>query len=340
MKKGVLVPVKTGPKKDQKQVTISFHAPMEVISVQGESVEESSKRKVKKVERELPTNPELHDLVSNKVAETLVVNKFVQKVLESGIDIQGEIDQFLLTHGQWSIHTKKSYETSIKMFMDYCQKYGLNPVSITVQNVDKFQIELTSKYCNKTVRNRMLGLSSFYSDLYIRYPKVFLVNPFLKRKLPKDTLKNKHDFVTSNDILELKKELTRIKRHDLITIVDLLVTYGFRVGIFQNMNLDKNGKWSSDSKGKTYNGKFTKKEVKDILKYKVLELSLSTISVTIKKYTKRLHEKHIVSCPFSAHDLRRYYIEKNVDSFGVRPFLDFSKSLHKNVSTTLGYIDY
>jgi hypothetical protein len=89
-------------------------------------------------------------------------------------------------------------------------------------------------------------------------------------------LKQKQDKVMGNDVKILKERLKNIKtgkRDDLICLVNLLDKYGFRIGIFEGMIIDGKGNWHSKSKGKTYEGKFTKKEVEEINKTGLLNKS-------------------------------------------------------------------
>jgi hypothetical protein len=283
------------------------------------------------------SNEVIQEKVSNKLSEKIILDDLEFQYNLSGINFYEELEKFLSI--QRSTHTKTGYKISIMGFIDYCEKNRIKLLEVGVRDVDGYQSFLMSKYSNKSIRTKMLGISSFYTFLLYRYPKVFKINPFQKRKLPIDVCKNKKDFVTDNDVLELKRELTRIKRYDLVTIVELLKKYGFRVGIFCNMEIDKNGRWFSDSKGKGYDGKFTKKELDKLIKYDVLSLTRTTIINTIKKYIHKLYLRNVVSCDFSVHDLRRYYIKKKVKSCkNGEEILKFSRTIHKNINTTMNYI--
>jgi hypothetical protein len=259
------------------------------------------------------------------------------KFLVGNINFYEELETFLATRN--SPATRTGYKHSILEFVKWCNNQNVNPLEVTVHDVDRYQCSLSdSQFSNKTIRTRMLGTSSFYTFLTIRYPRVFKVSPFTRRNLPKDRCMKPTDYINESDIKALRKEFKRIGRNDMITILDLLAKYGFRVGSFSTLVIDKNGGFSFTSKGSDYKGKFTKKECQQIARFKVLELTTSTIQNIIKKYVNKLYLHGGVSCEFSVHDIRRYYINKHADNCkDFREFLEFSRSIHKNVNTTIGY---
>jgi hypothetical protein len=165
-----------------------------------------------------------------------------------------------------------------------------------------------------------------------------LHNPFDHRKLPKDRNKKLHKFISKNDIEILTKEYETRERRDFITILQLLEKYGFRIGIFENMTMDKKTrKWIS--KEREYTGIFTRKEVENVIKYNVLGMKSSVISSSILALVRSLYKRGLIAYIFSAHDIRRYYIKRKLKSCknGLE-IADFSRSIHKNYNTTLGYI--
>jgi hypothetical protein len=109
------------------------------------------------------------------------------------------------------------------------------------------------------------------------------VNPFNHRNLPKDRCKNPKDYIKESDIKALRKEFKRIGRNDMVTVIDLLSKYGFRVGSFSTLHIDKSGVFLFTSKGSDYKGKFTKKECQQIARFNVLDLTTSAIQNIIKK---------------------------------------------------------
>ena len=98
-----------------------------------------------------------------------------------------------------------------------------------------------------------------------------------------------------SDIKELKRELKRSGRENVICAVDLMSKYGFRVGIFENMKVNyENGIWTSISKGSDLKGKFLKSELKRIKESGILKLNKSQITHVIRKYTQKLYDKGIL----------------------------------------------
>jgi hypothetical protein len=124
----------------------------------------------------------------------------------------------------------------------------------------------------------------------------------------------------------------------MICVINILQKYGFRVGIFENMELGENGAMVSTSKGKTVKQKFTKGETAEILGSGIIGTKPTVISNVFKRYTKILHENRKISCPFSVHDLRRYFIDEKAKKMNTKEFLEFSLKIHKSPMTTFGYL--
>jgi integrase len=184
-----------------------------------------------------------------------------------------------------------------------------------------------------------MGVCSFYNFLIYRYPKIISYNLFRKLKLPKIRLTRRVDVITSNDIKELKKEFKRIGRNDIICVIDLIVKYGFRVGIFENMKIDREGNWKSISKECEMKGKFLKSEVDKIKKTGILKLKKETITNIVLKYTGKLFREGKIGSQFSCHDIRHYFITENGKGLVMEDFIKFSRKLHKNINTTIGYMN-
>jgi hypothetical protein len=293
--------------------------------------------KVTNIQKGLEYDPVIQNLVSNKLAEKVVLDDVEFKYLVDGIDFYDELENFLAIRN--SPATRTGYKHSIKEFVLWCRNQDIKPLEVKVSDVDRYQcLLIDSQYSNKTIRTRILGVSSFYTFLLYRYPKVMKVNPFNHRNLPRDTCKNPKDYITDKDVKALRKEFQRIGRKDMVCVLDLISKYGFRVGSFDTLHINKSGLYSLTSKGSDYIGKFTKKEHEQIIRFNVLDLTTSTVRNIIKKYVHKLYLADKVSCDFSVHDIRRYYINKNVDGCqNARELLAFSRSIHKNINTTIGY---
>jgi site-specific recombinase XerD len=296
------------------------------------------KRRIKNIKDEMAVNGELKNKVINKIVEKIIVDDCEHDFNVAQINFFNEAADFL--DGQNSAHTKNNYKKSINDYISWCQNNGINCLKIKRTDVERFLIYLIENYSSNSVRTKIMGICSLYKFLMHRHNKLFLINPFLSLKLPKIIPTRKIDFVTDNDIKELKKELKRIGRTDIICIVNLICKYGFRVGIFENMKINKlNGQWRSVSKGAFMKGRFTKKELNRIYDTDCLSLNKTNISVIIKRYTEKLFNKKIIGSSFSVHDLRHYFITKYGKNMTVEEFVKFSKSIHKNISTTFSYLN-
>jgi site-specific recombinase XerD len=295
------------------------------------------KNGLKIVKEELKQNSDLREKVIKRVVEKKVVEEVELNYDVSNIDLIKEFNDFISV--QSSPITKNNYKIWVTEFLEWCFNERINCLKITRKDVESYLVFLNNKYSSNSVRSKIMGVCSFYRFLLYRYSDVFKVNPFHKLKLPKITQVRRIDFVCENDIKELKNELKRIGRDDVICVIDLICKYGFRVGIFENMTIDCNGHWISVSKGSQMRGKFLKSELKKINDSDMLLLNRSTIITTVRRYTKKLYENKVISCPFSVHDLRHFYITKNGKDLTIEEFIKFSRGIHKNVTTTLSYMN-
>jgi hypothetical protein len=185
----------------------------------------------------------------------------------------------------------------------------------------------------------MMGVSSFYTYLQYRYPRILFVNPFKGRKLPRIVGTRKKDFPTIEDIKRLRKEFVSLKMKDLVCVVDILSKYGYRIGIFENMKIYKDGRFVSTSKGRQEKDKFTMKEVKQITESGVLKKGKGLLQRTFLRYTTKLYKAGEISCDFSVHDLRRFvFHEGGNKAKNFNEFQQFSRRFHRDVRTTAGYL--
>jgi hypothetical protein len=292
------------------------------------------------VQEELQRNTELQETVVKKVVEKKIVDEIEYNYDISYINISEQLSDYL-NLPSLSDTTKKNYKKWLKLFIEWCNFRGIDCRKITRMESENYLFYLVNikKYAPNSARSMILSVSSFYTFLSYRFPKIIVKNMFFRLDLPTIKPVRNIDKVTDNDVSELRKELKRIGRTDILCAVDIIVKYGFRVGIFENMKIDSNGNWTSVSKEKCMTGKFSKSEVKKIVDSGLLKIRKCKIQNIIQKYTESLFKKGKVSCMFSIHDLRHYMITKNAKGLSADEFLKFSRKFHKNVNTTYNYIN-
>ena len=285
-----------------------------------------------------------------ELAKQIVIQKLVKNAGQdyevSLINLDKEITGFISI--QNSDLTKVRYRAYIQDFQNYCTEKKLNFLKITVKDIDEYLYFLkeNKKYSPRYIRLKIASVSSFFEFLHLRHFEVIKINPFKKHKLPVIKDKYKKDLVTKEDYKVLCAELKRIKRYDILCIVELLYKYGWRIGIFRKMELYEDGSWESTSKRDELKGKITKAELKKIIDngvfingvYNSSVISISTVASKIRKITEQLFNDGKISCKFSAHDLRRSLMKRLVEKENGEGFLKVSKMFHKQVSTTYEYI--
>ena len=289
------------------------------------------------LDNELKHNEELQNKVATEVVKDLVVKRETLSYKKSKINFDKELSQFLKQQNSQKIASV--YKDGIVGYTTHLKNTNKTFFNITVSDVDEYITILMSKYSPRTTRLVIRSLSTFYRFLMFRHPDVFTVNVFYKRKLPKDIDTLPKDFLTDTDLKIIKQEFRRLERDDILTMINLITKYGWRIGLFQHLRINKNNNtWTSVSKGEQKQGTLTKTEVKNIIDSNLLNTTVSTLQTTFKKYCKKLYSKNIISCCPSVHDLRRYCIQKEVTLNGGLEFLKTSQKYHDSPLTTLSYI--
>ena len=271
----------------------------------------------------LPYNPMLQKKVTNQIAGEMILANVKRDYSFSKIDLDADVEKFI--NLQNSVSTQKSYLKSINDFQDFCLRKNYDFVRVSIDECREYLEELNSSVAPRTARVRIAGVKSFFDVLVHKYD-VIKINPFYKLKLPKIVDKFELDYPTEKDVKVLKEELKRIGRNDLICSVDLLYKYGWRIGLINQIDINKNGSFCGESKGRTIKGKLTKIEMKWIFDNKILSLKSAVVSTIIHRITKRLFRDGKVSCNFSCHDLRRARITIDVNSCkNVRELMSVSR---------------
>jgi hypothetical protein len=289
------------------------------------------------IKNKINNDVETQNQVIKIISEREVLDDIKTDYDFSGINVSKEMADFLSV--QNSDTTKVNYKKWISDYLSWCDREHINCLRITRREVESYLLCLCNGYSPNSVRSKIMGVCSFYQFLQYRYPRIITLNVFHKLKLPKIRLTRRIDVITNNDIKELKKELKRIGRDDIICVVDLIVKYGFRVGIFENMKIDRNNNWKSVSKETEMKGKFTKTEVDKIKKTGILKMRKYTITNIVLKYTGKLFREGKIGSQFSCHDIRHFYITENGKGLTMEDFIKFSRKIHKNVTTTIGYMN-
>jgi integrase len=299
-----------------------------------------------KTEQEEPNNSELQ----NQLLQGVVYKDRVEKVHHaykiSTIDISKEIEDFFNRSDKTAV-TKRLYKYWLQLFISWCNSKSINPLDITRMEAENYLYYITTieykpgkRYSSSSIHSMIMAVCSFFNELQLRYAGIIPINVFHKLRLPKIRLERRQDKIKENDIRVLKEKFKSIGRNDIVCAIDIFYRYGYRLGIFEQMKLDKDGNWTAVSKGHDMKGKFTKRETERIFQTKLLELHKTTIQNIITKYTKRLYKQGKISCPFSCHDIRHFHITKEINKIpDGKKLIELSRRFHKNLNTTMRYYD-
>jgi integrase len=287
------------------------------------------------VQEAIPHNEKLRNKVAKTVAGKMVVEEVEHNFKVSAINIDYEKELFLQSP-RLSTTTRSNYRKWLEKYLSWCTSNNIDCRKINRIEAQSYLYTLNCKYSPASTRCMILSVSSFYTFLSFRYFDV-VNNPFYKLDLPK--LKEpEHDVVTFEDLKVLRKYFLKLGRKDFVCAVEILEKYGFRVGIFETMKIDRNGNWTAVSKEQRKSGKFTKGETKMILDSGLLKMRKCTIANKIRKVTTMLFKAGKISCPFSVHDIRHYRITDDMNnSKDGADIIVVSRKYHKNLNTTMGY---
>jgi len=256
----------------------------------------------------------------------------------SKIDLNKEVKDFLNQND--SISTRQVYFNGINNYLKFCNNDSKEYLKTNSKKVQSYIQYLSAIVSPATVHIYIKGNSSFFQYLHREYYDTIRVNPFSKQRVPKLIGKYKKDFLKSGDFKTFCEYLKEINRLDYLTLVKFLYKTGHRIGIINKMKIQKDGKWTSISKGKPYKGKLTKTENTNFTKYNIIKKNTKSASSMIIKYTTRLFNNGKISCNFSLHDLRRDCILRTMKKGkSAEQFIKDSKKFHGSINTTMSYIN-
>jgi hypothetical protein len=79
--------------------------------------------------------------------------------------------------------------------------------------------------------------------------------------------------------------------------------------------------------------------VEKIKKTGILKLKKYNITNFVLKYTRKLYKEEKIDSPFSCHDIRYYLLTEDGKDLTMKNSIKFSREIHKNIDTTIGYMN-
>ncbi|MEF3280548.1 MAG: tyrosine recombinase [Elusimicrobiota bacterium] len=155
-----------------------------------------------------------------------------------------EFSSYILLEKNLSKNTKLSYTRDIKMFLDYCDKKGVDFFNIKPDVLEKYLFSLKeSGYKLSSIFRKVESIRAFYKFLLItdkikENPLAHFRPPRLEKKLP--------EFLSNNDIQKIFSHFSGEKFNLLRTFaaIDLLYSSGIRVSeladlVIEGVNLSQ-----------------------------------------------------------------------------------------------------
>jgi hypothetical protein len=128
---------------------------------------------------------------------------------------------------------------------------------------------------------------------------------------------------------------------EIAAVVSLLAKYGWRSGALKDAKLLHHNRIQLLTKGKIVEQTITPEDKALILKYKLIGMDQYKVQTRVYKATKLLHSLGLISCPFSAHDIRHKFITEGAAKCQTQlEFVAFSRNVvcHASVNTTYNYV--
>jgi integrase len=194
-----------------------------------------------------------------------------------------------------------------------------------------------------TIRSRIAGIRCLYTYLSRHYECI--KNIFVGVKLPK---RINAKLISIPSKRELKSIIDYIAKRNakLSCIVELISLTGLRCGVFTNMTVYRNGKFSTITKGKQFVNKFDKHCMTLIRNtfgpiqretQSFSEIKTPNIKRLFIHYMKQMHDKQMIADAYSLHDLRHYYAANEYKAN--HDIVKLSQQLnHSGLSVTGGYL--
>ena len=220
--------------------------------------------------------------------------------------------------------TKESYERGIAKFIAYANDRGKDLLHCEKQDAEDYRNYIKNfNESNSTKRIRIVSMKSFYNYLCDHYP--FMTNIFNGIKTFRMVnLKEVHIPDSKTEINRIRKGIldcminkSRFMRStQLVAIIDIICKYGFRVGAFNRMEVNKNRTFNTITKCRPFKGTFDKatfnlicREFGSInsVKMPFIHLESKNLSSLFKYHTNRLYRENIIKYAYSLHDLRHWF---------------------------------
>jgi site-specific recombinase XerD len=262
-----------------------------------------------------------------------------------------------------SAHTRVAYTLALSRLEMYLSTLGKSFAELTTLDADKFiQSSFLSKPLSKgflnvaasnrasaSIRRDAACVGAFYAFTQ-RVTDNEVVNPMRgTRALPKKEPSKDIQVPTEKEVNSIlaSKELPK----GIKAAIAIMAFRGLRIGGLPSLNIDYSAqKFSTQSKGKLYNGHLNEAECigsTPILKYfgtfegkkkPFSNLDAPKLKMQISYWMKKLQQQGLISTVYSAHDFRHYYskafyIQSGNDIYRLQKMLN-----HSGISITETYL--
>ena len=280
-----------------------------------------------------------------------------ERIDKETFDIQEKVNQWLNSFS--SEKTKATYQESIQTFFEFLVKENLHILDVSFYQADRYRDYLKeSDYKNGSIRIKLSGVSSFYSQL-VRWEDI-QVNPFRGQKKNLRVEQKDYNIPSESDIDTLIKSLEedlsatgkgshfkRAAAYPTIHAILLMSKRGLRIGAFDSMVIKEGGNFTAESKGKIIKGNLEDGLTAGNLRYTLREHygfkanqefnSSAALKRNIERRISKLFSEGRLSKKFSCHGFRHFFscqeYREDRDIYRVQRLLS-----HKSIVVTERYL--
>ena len=299
-------------------------------------------RKVKAINLDTLTDAEILKIAKAVTADRLK-DEFKFKIKESDFDLEKLLEEFYSL--KKSENTIKAYKKSIGKFLNWIMERNIHPLNVIARTVDQYLIDLNKLEISAGTKHLLIaGIRNFYTYL-LRYG-IVKINPFKSiPALPKKERKRPLLVPNNSEIDKLKnyiKQVMKLKGRGasiarpaakvMLTILDLLIQTGLRVGAVKTISFHHNSTIKYKSKGKDGQTELPPKLYDALRKFNLSEWNESRIQRNLESYCIKARIQ-----VFFPHALRHYFAvnkyEENKDIYRIKELLG-----HSSIAITERYL--
>jgi len=295
------------------------------------------------------------EYISKQLLVDRLKNELNLEIKRTQVDLDSLQDRWI--NGFKSSATRETYGKGLQIFFDWLELQQKDVFNINALDADDYVRYLNKQYTmDNSIRERIAAVSSFFS--FLERHDIINKNHFKGCRRPPRPFetKNSEEIPEEEDLNTIIKALyeelnaegrgsagKRRQARTLIAVISVIQHQGIRCGALPSFTIDKNGRYTAESKGREVRGTINEetRNILDTLSFDVAkpfwEMKVNTIQKSFERFCKRLYLEGKITTVYSLHDLRHYaavrHYEEEKDIISTQRYLG-----HGSVATTQVYL--